>query len=477
MNIDIDGKVDLTDVKYVQKEDYDALRKGDVLFNNTNSPRLLGKTTYIKSDTSWAYSNHMTRIRFFPGSLEPGFIAHYLHHLFRNGFFMTKCVHHVNQASISTSFLTKDVCVPLPPLAEQSRIASRIEELFTLLDAGLEALGKVRTQLKRCRQAVLKYAFEGKLTEEWRKNHRDQIEPAFALLQRILTNRRLKWEANRFAQMKDKGVTPKNDRWTKKYTEPISPDTSNLPRLPDGWVWVTLDQLAWSVKDGPHYSPEYVDQGVPFITGGNVRPSGVDFDSAKRISPELHSKYSERCKPEIGDILYTKGGTTGVARVNTYNHEFSVWVHVAVLKLAPPLEPFYVQHMLNSPFCYEQAQQFTHGVGNQDLGLTRMTRVVLSLPPLAEQKEIMTEIDRHQSTIDEVERIVETNLGYAEHLRRSILKDAFLGKLVPQEPGDEPAEKLLERIKAERAKSKGERVTDKERNNKLKQSELSTYVK
>jgi len=369
------------------------------------------------------------------------------------------------------------VGVPLPPLPEQNRIVDRVEELFARLDAGVEGLRKVKTQLKRYRQAVLKYAFEGKLTEEWRKTHKDQIEPAFSLLQCILKNRRLKWEPNHFAQMKDKGMTSKDDRWAKKYKEPISPDTSDLPRLPDEWIWVTLDQLAWSVKDGPHYSPEYSDQGIPFITGGNVRPSGVDFDSAKRISPELHRKYSERCKPEIGDILYTKGGTTGVARVNTYSHEFSVWVHVAVLKLAGPLEPFYVQHALNSPFCHEQAQRFTHGVGNQDLGLTRMTRIVLSLPPLAEQKKIIAEIDHLQSITDEVERIVETNLGYAEHLRQTILRDAFLGKLVPQDPDDEGADKLLERIKAERAKSKGEKDTNKGRKNKPKQSELPNYVK
>jgi type I restriction enzyme S subunit len=409
------------------------------------------------------------------GNLELLYLFYYFQHIRRQ--VINENRQGVTQVNLNTS-IVREIAIPLPPFPEQGRIVGKVEELFSFLDTGLESLRKAKAQLKRYRQAVLKYAFEGKLTEEWRKTQKVLIEPASELLNCIFKNRRLKWNANHFAQMKDKGsMTSIDDRLAEKYKEPISPDTSDLPRLPEGWIWVTLDQLAWSVKDGPHYSPEYIDQGIPFITGGNIRPSGVDFDSAKRISPELHRKYSERCKPEVGDILYTKGGTTGVARVNTYNHEFSVWVHVAVLKLARPLEPFYVQHALNSPFCHEQAQRFTHGVGNQDLGLTRMIRIVLSLPPLAEQKEIVAKIDHLQSITDEVERIVETNLRYAEHLRQTILRDAFLGKLVPQDLNDEGADKLRECIKAERAKSKGEKDTNKGRKNKPKQSELPNYVK
>jgi type I restriction enzyme S subunit len=169
---------------------------------------------------------------------------------------------------------------------------------------------------------------------------------------------------------------------------PTSEELTGFPSLPKGWQWVRLGQLVWSVKDGPHYSPPYSLSGVPFITGGNVRPNGVDFDSAKFISPELHAELSERCKPEKGDVLYTKGGTTGIARVNTYDREFNVWVHVAVLKLADSVRPFYLQHALNSPLCYTQSQRYTHGVGNQDLGLTRMVNIILPLCNEVEQAQV-----------------------------------------------------------------------------------------
>src|SRR5690606_38890545 len=127
---------------------------------------------------------------------------------------------------------------------------------------------------------------------------------------------------------------------------------------------------------------------------------------------------------------YTKGGTTGIARVNTYDTEFSVWVHVAVLKLVDSVRPFYVQHILNSPFCYTQSQKYTHGVGNQDLGLTRMVNIVMPLAPLNEQQRIIEAIDKYTSIIGKLESLIEDNMHRAEQMRQSILKQAFEGRLV-----------------------------------------------
>jgi type I restriction enzyme, S subunit len=221
-----------------------------------------------------------------------------------------------------------------------------------------------------------------------------------------------------------------DNRWKRRYKPALPADHVPSPTLPAGWMNVTLGELAWDVKDGPHYSPPYTggDVGIPFITGGNVRPEGIDFVSAKRISLELHSELSRRCKPQKGDVLYTKGGTTGIARVNTYDLDFNVWVHVAVLKLIPSVDPFYLQHALNSPSCYAQAQRFTHGVGSQDLGLTRMVRITFGLPPLAEQRRIVVEVDRRLSLISEVARLIEATLRRCERLRNALLEAAFSGR-------------------------------------------------
>jgi type I restriction enzyme S subunit len=324
----------------------------------------------------------------------------------------------------------KQIPIPVAPLDQQKRIVAEIEKQFSRLDEAVANLKRVKANLKRYKAAVLKAAVEGRLVETEAELTRKKTpsphagegrgdgasyETGAQLLQRILETRRSQW--------KGKG----------KYKEPAVPDTTDLPELPEGWVWAALGQLVWSVKDGPHFSPRYSEEGIPFISGGNIRPEGIDFSSTKFISPELHEELSKRCKPEYGDLLYTKGGTTGIARVNTETREFNVWVHVAVLKLMDSIEPFYLQHALNSPHCYRQAQRYTHGVGNQDLGLTRMVWITVPLPSALEQKRIVAEIDRRLSLIREVEAQVDANLKRAERLRQSILSRAFAGSLCPEE--------------------------------------------
>lgn len=332
--------------------------------------------------------------------------------------------------------------IPIPPLKEQKRIVDKLEELFSDLDVATEDLLKAKKKLQKYRMSILNAAVTGELTKEWREEH-----PV------------LKGDKEEYLKKVDQSRKDKNDLYQKKLNKrrklkppvEIPQDVSqSLPPIPSQWTWITLDRVTWSVKDGPHYSPKYVEEGIPFISGGNVRPTGVDFETAKRISLDLHKELSTRCKPEIGDILYTKGGTTGIARVNTYPIEFNVWVHVAVLKLTEHIEPFYVQHILNSPFCYTQAQKYTHGVGNQDLGLTRMIKIILPLPPVDEQKVIVSKVENVMSILDYLEKELSKTEQQIRKFRSSILQKAFSGQLVPQDPNDEPASVLLERIKAEK---------------------------
>ncbi|MCR4303072.1 MAG: restriction endonuclease subunit S [Gallionella sp.] len=338
---------------------------------------------------------------------------------------------------------------PIAPLNEQHRIVTKIEELFSELDKGIENLKTARAQLKVYRQALLKHAFEGKLTAQWRAENRDKLEPAAALQKRIQQERVQRYQ-QQLAEWEAAGKQGSKPKAPKPLPPLTAEELAELPELPEGWGWVKLGELTWSVKDGPHFSPKYVEKGIPFISGGNIRPDGVDFDKAKHISIELHEELSKRCKPEIGDVLYTKGGTTGIARVNTFNVDFNVWVHVAVLKLTSIVKPFYLQHALNSSFCYSQSQKYTHGVGNQDLGLTRMVNIVLAICSIDEQVEVIKIVDDKMSVIDQLDQTITTSLQQAEALRQSILKKAFSGQLVAQDVNDEPASVLLARIKTEK---------------------------
>jgi type I restriction enzyme S subunit len=336
------------------------------------------------------------------------------------------------------------ICFPLPPLPEQHRIVAKIEESFSNLDKGVESLKTAQQQIEVYRKAVLKWAFEGKLTEEWRKAQKE-LPSKKELLEDIIKARNKK---TNMAQKKNKKIIPLEVE-----------ENSELYQLPTGWVWVKLGDITWSVKDGPHYSPQYQLTGVPFISGGNIRPDGVDFTNVKYISPELNKELSKRCMPEYGDILYTKGGTTGIARVNTYGSNFNVWVHVAVLKLIENILPFYVQHSLNSPHCYKQSQKYTHGVGNQDLGLTRMVNITMPMCSFKEQVKLVQEIESRLSVCDKLEEAIEQSLIQSEALRQSILIKAFEGKLVPQDPNDEPVEDLLKRIRDEKVAQLAEKPT------------------
>lgn len=297
----------------------------------------------------------------------------------------------------------------VPSIYEQERIVARIEELFSQLDASVAELKTAKERLKVYRQAVMVEAFSGRLTKQWREAN-PYVKPNYHLNSHDIRD----------------ALAKENNAKKLKY---VFPENLELYDIPNEWDFIQMGDIAWSIKDGPHFSPQYTDSGIPFITGGNVRPHGVDFKNAKRISLELHKELKKRCFPEKGDMLYTKGGTTGIACVNTYDFPFSVWVHVAVIKYANTIIPEYFQYVLNSPFCYSQSQKYTHGVGNQDLGLTRMINIVFPICSIAEQSQIVHELDSRLSVCDSIEKTIDTALQQAEALRQSILKKAFEGEI------------------------------------------------
>ncbi|MGE6101681.1 restriction endonuclease subunit S [Aeromonas salmonicida] len=353
----------------------------------------------------------------------------------------------------------KELDFVLPSAAEQKEIADRLDKLLAQVEATQVRLASIPDILKRFRQSVLTAAVNGKLTEEWRKISGSTKKTSRT---EILNVRRLVWEKFEFKRLADNGKSPVNDKWKQKYKKPNEVLSDNVFDIPESWAWSNLSELSWSVKDGPHYSPKYTESGVPFISGGNVSPSGIDFSNCKYISHELHEELSKRCKPDIGDILYTKGGTTGIAFFNTEERNFNVWVHVAVLKITPITNGFYLQHALNSQHCYGQSQNYTHGVGNQDLGLTRMVNITIPVPPIDEQTEIVRRVEQLFAYADTIEQQAKAAKVRVDNLTRAILAKAFRGELTADwraaNPdlinGDNSAAALLARIQAERTAAK-----------------------
>lgn len=348
----------------------------------------------------------------------------------------------------------------LPPISEQHRIVDKIEELFTKLDAGIESLKKAQAQLKQYRQSVLKTAVEGKLTEEWRAAHKDELEPASVLLERIQKERREKWEAEQLESFAAKGKTPKDDKWKGKYKEP-PPDTEERPELPDGWTWTTVEQLGaageQAVLTGPFGSnlgrSDFLPAGIPVLTIGCLTNQGLDMGKAVYIS-ENKAIELERYKVRSGDLLFSRMATVGRAGTVTAQYEgVIINYHLMRLRLADRaiLPRYFISFVRGSQIVKDYVREVNHGATRDGINTRELLNMPIAIPPFMEQQEIAEEIERCLSVADEVESTISTELNRVERLRQSILKRAFSGKLVPQDQNDEPASILLERIKAEKA--------------------------
>lgn len=163
---------------------------------------------------------------------------------------------------------------------------------------------------------------------------------------------------------------------------------------PMQWPEATLGDMVHSASDGPHVSPTYSTSGIPFLSTRHVRPGEISWTDLKYIAPEDAEVQWKKCRPTRGDILYTKGGTTGYAAQVMTDVPFAVWVHVALLKPNRELcNPTWLEAMLNHEFCYRQSQELTHGIANKDLGLKRMVRIRMYQPPLSLQGEFARRLE------------------------------------------------------------------------------------
>lgn len=468
MNIDRDGRLDLSLLKYVEGEIPRELKKGDVLFNNTNSPELIGKTTAVLVDTRLAYSNHMTRIRLEEG-INPAFIARQLHFLWMSGYFRHRCVNHVNQASISADPLSDSVPILLPPCEEQERIADALDELLSDLDAGMAALERVRDKLKFYRAAVFKAAVEGVLTAEWRKKH-PQAEPASELLKRILAERRRRWEQEQLLKFKDKRREPPKT-WKTKYKEPSTPDTTDLPPLPEGWCWASWSQVGVSQNGRPFPSKEYQSFGIKLLRPGNLFGDGFVKWTVEN-SRHLPAHYAA----ENDDLMIREGELVINLTAQSLKDDFlgrvcltsdgeECLLNQRLARLTPVLiNPAFMLIVFKSIRFRQFVARLNTGSLIQHMFTSQIDHFIFPLPSLEEQQAIVETIGVQLSLIDHLETDLEAKPKAAHGLRQSILRDALSGKLMPQDPADEPASELLKRIVADREQRTREAAATKKLN-------------
>lgn len=345
----------------------------------------------------------------------------------------------------------------LPPLNEQRRIVAKLEELFSHLDAGVKALKKAQALLKQYRQAVLKAAVTGELTREWREQHKGQLEPAEQLLARILTERRRKWEEQELAKLRAKGKEPQDDKWKQKYQEPAAPDTSNLPPLPEGWCWATLESISEALGGYAFKSADFENTGYQVVKMGNVKMWKLQLDDNPSFITKVSSDIMEKYLLVDNDVLITLTGTRGKrdygnATLVKSTKKLLFNQRLARLRFSKSMLSSFCLYALGSEYFRNRFfANETGNVGQGNVSMTAVTKESVALPSRNEQAEIVDKIESMIAVVGKIEESMTIVVAQAESLKRRILESAFSGQLVPQDPNDEPASVLLERIKAMKA--------------------------
>lgn len=412
------------------------LPKGSVLFTKSgmsillNQRAILGREMYVVSHIGYSIPMY---------NISSEWIYYWLRKInFKD------LTHATTLPSLQLSKVN-NIDVPIAPLPEQQRIVDKIEELLSRLDKGIESLKTAQQQLKVYRQAVLKWAFEGKLTISTHR-HFDKLSAQTSAL--------------RQAQ------GPKTVAEHKSVAEPVEATDKDgeLPKgdalsLPNGWKWVKLDgicKIIGGVTKGRDFKGKHTIL-LPYLRVANVQDGYLDLKQIKMIEalPTDKEKYGLK----LGDILYTEGGDKDkLGRGTIWRNEIEGCIHQNHIFRARPLSKdinssylaYFSQSQLAKNYFFKHGKQTTNLAS---INLTILSNLPIPICSTEEQHAIVAEIESRLSVCDKIEESIEQSLRQGESLRQSILKKAFEGKLVPQDPNDEPASKLLEGIKAEKEKT------------------------
>ncbi len=360
----------------------------------------------------------------------------------------------------------KRIPVLVAPTAEQHRIVTKIEELFSELDKGIESLKTARAQLKVYRQALLKHAFEGKLTAQWREENKDKLEKPDQLLARIKQEREARYErqlqewkaaVKEWEEGGKSGKRPSRPRMPKSVSTMAEEEIAHLEALPSGWLWLTAESVG-IVQLGRQRSPKNRSKDYPtkYIRAANITEQGLDLDDIldMNFDPNELSTY----RLEKGDLVLSEasGSAAQVGKPAIWDDQIpNCCFQNTVIRHQPYCRDHAAYLLWLYRFFYVSGKfaRVAGGVGINHLSAYKFAQIALPLCALAEQQKIVCLLEERFAAIEQQERGIDSALKQAETLRQAILKKAFSGQLVAQDPHDEPASVLLDRIKAEREKA------------------------
>src|SRR5579883_305310 len=434
------------------KKGYTAFQENDILFAKITPCMENGKFSVAQSLVSGiGFGSTEFHILRAEKEINPYLLYYYLSQESFRQLAKVAMTGSAGQLRVPSTFLV-NVPFPLAPTNEQARIVAAIERQFAHLDRAVASLKSAQAKIPQYRASLLKSAVEGELTREWRAAHPAE-ESGADLLKRILAERRARWEEAQLAKMHARGETPWNDEWKKAYKEPQGPDVENLPVLPEGWCWATVEQVSYFVKYGTSAKTSRDSSGVPVLRMGNLQDGILDFSNLKYL-PADHPEFPELLL-EKGDLLFNRSNSAElVGKSAIYRGEFPQCSYASYLICVRLLMSQLVDFLcfyINSHYGRVWVKSvYTQQAGQANVNGSKLQAMAFPVPPLAEQAQIVAEVEARLSEIAKMEEVIEHSLRRAELERQSILREAFAGRLVEQNPEDEPASVLLERIREER---------------------------
>ncbi len=341
--------------------------------------------------------------------------------------------------------------LPIAPEKEQTEIVEKLDEAFSDLDAGVKELKTAQTKLTQYTQSLFKSAMAGSFTKKWREKNNDSTqETGQQLLERILIKRREQWQQKKLEEFKAKDKTPSKG-WQDKYPEPIKPDITDLPELPEGWVWASLSQIGWLDRGKSKHRPRNAEHlyggDYPFVQTGEIR-------SAEQYIKKTNKTYSEDGLKQ--SKLWPKGtmcitiaaniGETAILGIEACFPDSIVGFSTIIDDM--PIE--YVEYVFR--VLKHKLNDEAPATAQKNINLEILSKEAIPLPPVKEQLTLVEMLTIEIENIKHQKNATALGLKQSEAQRKNILKSAFSGQLVPQVPSYEPATVLLEKIQKEREK-------------------------
>lgn len=412
---------DLTPARFVSEDSLDSYGKerflcsGDLLWNSTGTGTAGRVAIYQQGESIRAVADsHVTVIRvanFSPRYIWCVIASPWVQSRIEPSHPASLVSGSTQQVELATS-TARALPIPCPPPEEQSRIIAKVDELMALcskLEVQQQDRRKLQNNLRQSTlQAVAAASSPHELQTTWVRLADNfgrlfqgpedvaelralvmdlairglLVEPNDQAIRPSIDERQL--EIRREELRKAKAIRASRPVGLPHYFEEPFP-------LPSGWKWFSLDQICYQITDGTHHTPQYVTSGVPFISVKDLSGGLIDFSSTKFVSQETHAELVKRCNPEFGDILLTKVGTTGIAKMVDTQKPFSLFVSVALLKFPQEfVDPHFLELLISSPFVKRQSEGGTRGIGNKNLVLNTIKGFLIPLPPISEQKLILT---------------------------------------------------------------------------------------